>query len=461
MSSVTANLAKYCAGITFESLPSEVPVRVGQLLLDLAGIAIRARHDTESARVFFDMIASLGMDHGGATVFGAGPGYSPPAAALLNGALAHSLDFDDTQAAGSLHPSAPVVPAALAACEMSGADGRALVAGIVAGYETCCRVSYALVPQNHYDRGFHPTATAGTFGAAAAAGRVLGLSAQQMESAFGICGSQAAGSLRFLIDGSWNKRLQVGAAAMHGVMAATAANHGFVGGTDALEGQYGFLRGYAPDPVPARVVEGLGARFETLEIAVKPYPACRFTHAPLDGLIALRNEYAIRAEEVEEVVIGLPDKGVDLVGAIAPHKIHPKSVVDGQFSMVFTAAVGLREGSFEWDHYAKHLADVRTRELCDRIRTVVDPWAQQRYPSAFAATVAIHTRRGTFKRKVPLPKGEPATFLTIGELLAKFESLVGPFLYRTVREDLADRLLRPERIGNVSEVLALSAKGGE
>ena len=220
-------------------------------------------------RYFID-VGEMGMDGEGiCTVFGLNRRYPPAAAALLNGALGHSLDFDDTHADSSLHPSAPVVPAALAAAEMTGASGDELLAAIVTGFEVCCRLGMALDPTAHYARGFHPTATAGTFGAAAAAGRLFGLDEQAMISAFGVAASQASGSLQFLANGAWNKRYQVGEAAMKGLMAATLASEEFVGAIDAIEGTHGFLAGYSDAPDPSRAVAGLGSVWETMKIGVK------------------------------------------------------------------------------------------------------------------------------------------------------------------------------------------------
>ena len=171
----------------------------------------------------------LGLGSGNASVIGDGAAYSPPAAALFNGNLGHSLDFDDTHASGSIHPSAPIVPAALAAAEMVGANGRTVVAAVVAGYEVQIRLSLALGPSDHYRQGFHPTPTCGVFGAASAAGRVLGLDASRMEDAFGLCGSLAAGSMQFLVDGAWNKPFHTGYAAMNGLVAACMAREGSAG----------------------------------------------------------------------------------------------------------------------------------------------------------------------------------------------------------------------------------------
>src|SRR5437667_8456283 len=199
----------------FTGIPPAVLERAKVLTLDFLGSAIRARHDAESTPALLKMLESLALDgKGNSTVFGDNKTWTPAVAALLNGALGHSLDFDDTHADSSLHPSAPVVPAAFAVGEMVGASGRDVLTAIVAGYEVCCRLGNALDPTSHYARGFHPTATAGTYGSAAAAAKLFGLSKEQIISAFGVAGSQAAGSLQFLVNGAWNKRYQVGAAAM-------------------------------------------------------------------------------------------------------------------------------------------------------------------------------------------------------------------------------------------------------
>src|SRR6267154_1481348 len=227
MANETATLASYVANLKFEDIPPEVLERAKVLTLDFLGSAIRARRDAESTPSLLKMLEALALDgKGESTVFGDAKTWTPAVAALLNGALGHSLDFDDTHADSSLHPSAPVVPAAFAVGELVGASGRDVLTAIVAGYEVCCRLGNALDPTSHYARGFHPTATAGTYGAAAAAAKLFGLSKDQIIAAFGVSGSQAAGSLQFLVNGAWNKRSQVGAAAMNGGIAATLHRNG-------------------------------------------------------------------------------------------------------------------------------------------------------------------------------------------------------------------------------------------
>src|SRR5688572_33221863 len=210
MAATTRELSEFIAGMSYDALPADVRDRVKALALDTVGIMLRARNDAESTPSMISAAALLGFTGGACTVIGDSAGYTPPGAAMLNGTLAHSLDFDDTHAPGSLHPSAPITPAALAAAEMSACDGRTLIAAIVAGYEFQIRLSLALDPAAHYDRGFHPSATCGAFGAAAAAGRLLGLDAEGHVNAFGIVLSMSAGSMQFLVNGAWTKRSHVG-----------------------------------------------------------------------------------------------------------------------------------------------------------------------------------------------------------------------------------------------------------
>lgn len=453
--SETARLAEFAAGLSYDDLPADVAERVKLLVFDTVGIAVRAMHDADSTPSLLAAHRALG-EFGGARVLGSSETFSPLAAATINGTLAHSLDFDDTHAAGSIHPSAPIVPAALAAAEMTGADGKATIAAIAAGYEVQIRLSLALVPRAHYERGYHPSATCGVFGAAAAAGSIFGLDAAAMERAFGIAGCQSSGSMRFLFDGAWTKRFQVGYAAHDGLLAATLAREGFVGPAGAIEGRDGFLRSYAPDPEPARAAAGLGEVWETLNIAVKPYPSCRYSHAAMGALAKAREDNGIAAEEVESVEIGLPATGWRIIGETDETKREPAGAVDGQFSMPFCGAVVLRQGAMGWDDYARHLNDNDTRALVRKFSTVVDPWAEAEFPANMAGTARVRTARGVFEEKVAVPKGEPDNFMSVAEFRAKFDDLTSPYLDEDRREALASALLGLDRAESVAEALELS-----
>lgn len=453
---ITAELSAFCAGLTIEALPPEVSERARFLVLDLVGNIVRARHDAESTGPLLAAARALGMASGNSGVFGDSARYTPAGAALLNGALGHSLDFDDTHAAGSLHPGCPVISAAMAAGEMSGAAGADVLVGIVAGYDVACRLALALPAGEHYARGFHPTATCGVFGAAAAAGRVFGLDADGIASALGIALSQSSGSLQFLANGAWTKRFQVGWSGMAGLVAATLAREGFKGAAEALEGTHGFLRAYAPSPDPARAVRDLGIVFELMQTAVKPYPSCRYGHAGIDAALALRAEHGIDPTGIERVVLGLPDAGMRLIGAPAAQKADPQSVVDAQFSGPFVIAAALVTGEMGWDSYAL-LHDPRIRALMPRIVCEADPAMQAEYPANMSATLTIVAGGRTCRQVVVVPKGEPDRFLTPDELRGKFMGLTAAVLGQDRASRLADAVLAMDTAPGVGPLLRLAS----
>jgi 2-methylcitrate dehydratase PrpD len=453
---LTRAFAEFAATLRHGSLPAAVEERARCLVLDLAGNMLRGRHDAESSAPLLAAARAMGLAAGNAVVFGEASRWTPAGAALLNGAFAHSLDFDDTHAAGSLHPGAPVIPAAIAAAEIVGAAGADLIAAIVAGYEVTNRLALALPAGEHYDRGYHPTATCGAFGAAAAAARVLGLEAARTCDAFGIALSQAAGSLQFLENGAWTKRFQVGWAAMAGLSAALLAREGFRGAAKALEGKAGFLRAYAPSPRPERALQALGAEWELMRTAVKPYPSCRYGHAGVDAALLLRAEHGLRAEEIEAVTLGLPNKGMLLVGAPLAYKQNPRNVVDGQFSGPFVVACALLHGHFGWDSYAR-MGEPALRALMAKVTCEEDADAQREFPANMSGKLTIRARGQVFSKMVVVPKGEPDNFLSEAELRGKFHGLADAVLGAERAARLADAILALGGAPDVSAVLRHAA----
>ena len=427
MVKITEALADFCATVSISSLPPEVVERTPLLLLDLIGSIVRARAEAAVAPPLLATVAAMGMGNGTARVFGDAAGYAPAGAALLNGALGHALDFDDTHATGTLHPGAPVIPAALAAAEMTGASGADILAAIVAGYETCCRIAVALPAGDHYARGFHPSATCGVFGAAAAAARIFGLDVAGIGSALGIALSQSAGSLQFLADGAQTKPFQVGWAAMAGLTAATLARNGYKGPGEAIEGRHGFLQGYAPSPRPERVVQDLGSVYELMHTGIKPYPSCRYGHAGIDAVLALRAQHALPPEEVDSITYGLSNAGLLLVGAPIKHKRNPRNIVDAQFSAPFVLSCALVTGAMEWDSY-RRLNDPVIRAMLPKVDCIHDPEIEAEFPTNMSGKISITARGQTFSRKVVVPLGEPSNFLVKDKLLEKFMALAAPVL---------------------------------
>ncbi len=450
MSGITEILARYATSLTYEQLPVEAVEKAKQLVLDLVGIALRAAVDADSTPSVRAAVLALAAP-GDVSVWGEEFTLGPAHAALVNATYAHSLDFDDTHREGSVHAGASVIPTALALAEHYQLDGRRLITAIVAGYDVTCKLAMALDPKSHYDRGFHPTATAGVFGATAAGASLFRLSASQLEHAFGINGSQAAGSMQFFDNGAWNKRLHPGLAAHNAIAALELARHGFVGASRAIEGRYGFLHGYSDRARSELAVSGLGERFEILNTAIKPYPACRYAHSPLDAIIDLVTEHDLRPDEIEWVTIGLCDAGIDLIGQPVERKREPQNVVDGQFSMHFLAATSIIRRRMTWSDYDL-LRDPSVRDLMHRIKLVPDAEANRVFPQRWLASVQICARGRTFADRRWQARGEPESPLTWPEIVGKFESLASAALSSERCCQLADAIRRLEQASEVRTI---------
>ena len=456
MENMTEKFANFCEELRYEDLPHDVIKRTKLLILDTVGIIIRARHDAESTSSLVSAIERLEMSNGSCQVFSDNKSYSPSAAALLNGTLAHSLDFDDTHAEASLHSSAPILAAALAAAEMNKSSGQQLITACVIGYEIQIRLGLAGGSSAHYKKGFHPSATCGIFGAAAAAGYLMGLNKDQYISAFGIALSQSAGSMQFLTDGAWTKRSHVGQAAQNGLSCAIMAAEGFKGPSKAFEGKWGYLHSYASGGDMEKAIDGLGKKFETLNLGVKPYPSCRYSHAAIDGIIELKNELGFSTAELDDIDIGLSETALNIIGYPLSDKQNPKSVVDGQFSMPFCAAVTVKSGGLKWDDYKNHLNDSDTLSLCNKIKVSPDKDAEECCPEYMSAKVKVVVKGKKYEKFVKIPKGEPENFMEDSEFISKFRSLTEPYLSNEKIDQLTGSMLKLDQSNNINSIFEFS-----
>ena len=456
MENMTEKFANFCEELRYEDLPHDVIKRTKLLILDTVGIIIRARHDAESTSSLVSAIERLEMSNGSCQVFSDNKSYSPSAAALLNGTLAHSLDFDDTHAEASLHSSAPILAAALAAAEMNKSSGQQLITACVVGYEIQIRLGLAGGSSAHYKKGFHPSATCGIFGAAAAAGYLMGLNKDQYISAFGIALSQSAGSMQFLTDGAWTKRSHVGQAAQNGLSCAIMAAEGFKGPSKAFEGQWGYFHSYASGGDMEKAIDGLGKKFETLNLGVKPYPSCRYSHAAIDGIIELKNELGFSTAELDDIDIGLSETALNIIGYPLSDKQNPKSVVDGQFSMPFCAAVTVKSGGLKWDDYKNHLNDSDTLSLCNKIKVSPDKDAEECCPEFMSAKVKVVVKGKKYEKFVKIPKGEPENFMEDSEFISKFRSLTESYLSNERIDQLTGSMLKLDQSNNINSIFEFS-----
>jgi 2-methylcitrate dehydratase PrpD len=417
----SAALAAFAAGLSARSVPADLIALMKDCVLDFIGVAC-AGHAAESTPSVLSAVQDLTAETGPgkAVVIGSSLHVSALHAALLNGVLGHSMDFDDTNSGRGGHPGVAVVPAALAAAQRSGCCGQDLLSGLLAGYEVAARVGAAL-GRTAYHCGFHPTAIAGTFGAIAAAGRVAGAPARVIEDAFGLGGSMCAGSRQYLENGAWNKRLHGGLAAHNALLALALAQAGVRGAAQPLEGRYGVLRGYSAAPSPGALTAGLGEEWLTRGVSFKPYPAPRMAHSSIDAALRFRAGGGVVSDDLR-LTVRLSPAAYDLVGEPLPHRRRPRNVVDAQFSAYFLVAVALLDGEISWTAYQR-AGEPRIADLAGRIEVRPDSSLPE-----LAARVRFHSARSTVVEDVPVPLGDPANPMGEAAFLRKFRQCAVPRL---------------------------------
>jgi 2-methylcitrate dehydratase PrpD len=300
-----------------------------------------------------------------------------------------------------------------------------------------CRIGRAAKPPAHYRRHFHPTGTTGHFGAAAAAASILGLGVDETVSALGIAATMAAGSMQFLLDGAWTKRLHPAQAARNGVEAALMARHGFKGTDDGIGGERGFLAGYSDDPNPKEILAGWGDRpLEVQNTSIKAHTCCRYKQGPIDALLELRSNYDLGSDDVAGIKIGLLSVAEDIVWQPIEAKRRPSTVVDAQFSMPYGVAVALTEGRASLAQYdGSRFDDPEMHRLMDATDRVIDTDLDLTYPHQWRSWAEVTTTDGrTLRAEIDDPKGDPTNPLSPGELRTKFDDITGP-VYSVQRQD--------------------------
>ncbi len=440
----TRELAEAVSGIEVDGLGDAEIEAVRRLLLDHLGVAA-AGSVTDSAVTFRRTMDRFAHDASAALpVIGAGVTAAPVPAAMANAVAGHSIEYDDVHNSSSSHPGVVMYPAAMAATALAGGDERDLVRAVVIGFEVMCRAGRAADPAAHYARHFHPTGTIGSLGAAAAAAAAFGLDADGINSAIGIAATMASGSMEFLRDGAWTKRLHPALAARNGVEAGLLAADGYVGTDDGICGERGFLAAHSEAPEPDRLLEGWGRwPLEVVSTSIKRHTCCRYNQGAIDALLAIRSDHGVGAGDVESVVIGIPSVAVDIVAEPAASKRRPASVVDAQFSLAFGAAAALlwgRAGLAEYDE--ARLSDPAALALMDRVGYEVDPEIDRDFPDKWRAWARVTTRSGdVHTQRVDDPKGDPGNPFTDDECREKFDDLASAVYSAEARDAIAEHAL--------------------
>jgi 2-methylcitrate dehydratase PrpD len=451
--------AEFAAGLRFEDLPENVVSSVKERVLDTLGVALAAS-PLETSDAVRTVAAAWGS--GTASAIGMPGRVSPHAAALVNGTLAHSLDFDDTHLPSILHPSACIVPASLAAGQAFGSAGRDVVTAAAAAYEICVRLGMGAYDDERrnnvfFEKGLHATSICGTIAAAVAAGKLAGLGADGLEAAIGIAASMGAGLLEANRMGGTVKRVHCGWAAHAGLSAASLAHAGITGPPTVLEGRFGFFNAFCDGRVDLdAVVDGLGSRWETPAIHFKPYPANHFTHAGIDAALALR-ESGVAVEDIQRIELGVAPPTLRTIAEPAELKARPPSGYAAQFSGPFTVATALAGGGglgvYLDDFTDERVRDEKLLALAARVECVADEESEELYPRALPGVVRVTLQSGeTREHRVTENRGGPGRPLSTDELALKFSLDAGRVLPEAAVEGLRDASLALDVLTTLDEL---------
>jgi 2-methylcitrate dehydratase PrpD len=367
------------------------------------------------------------------------------AAALINGAAAHTVEVDDIFRDAIYHPGAPTIAAALALAHARGASGEAFLRAVIVGYEISTRIGTAM-GRAHY-KYWHNTGTIGCFGACAAAAELLGLDAKRFAHALATVATFSAGLQQAFRMDSMSKPLHAGRAAEAGVTAALAAAEGVTGSLDVLEGDAGYGRamGYGDagaGPDWERALATLGREFHITRMTFKNHACCGHAFAPIDGALAVQRELDVAARDIARVRIGTYKAALEVAGNATP-----RTAAEARFSLQYVVATALAHGSVRLAAFeAPRLEDAPTRELMRHIELIVDPELDATFPAQRAARVAIETRDGRrLEHLQPTRKGDPDAPLSDAELEHKYLELASPVIGEERSRALLARLWQLER----------------
>ena len=436
---VTRTLARYVLASRYADIPQDVKHEAARSFLNWVGCAVGgARHETVERA-----LAALKGFSGPAeaSVLGRGDRLDIMLAALMNGITSHTFDFDDTHLRTVIHPSGPVAAAILALAERQKVTGADFMHAFILGVEVECRIGNAVYPQ-HYDVGWHITGTTGVFGAAAAAGRLLGLNEQQMVWALGLAATQSAG-LREMF-GTMSKPFHPGNAARNGLLAALLAQQNFTSSNQGIEAKRGFANVLSTKFDPAQITDGLGKTFEISANTYKPFACGIVIHPIIDGCIRLRNEHKLKAEDIESIDVKVHPLVLELTG-----KKTPQIGLEGKFSVYHSAAAAIIYGAAGEAEYSDAVVrDPRVTGLRDRVSAVVDPGIREDQ-----TRIAIRLKNGqVVETFVEHAIGSVDRPMSDADLEAKFRGLVKGVLEPAATDKLIALCWRVDTVADAAEI---------
>lgn len=442
MAKETEILARFVHDFSLDRLDEETMRLVRYCILDTIGSALGAAGSKEIRSILktWRQWNGLGENQRGASAWGQNCKTSILTAVLVNGLMSHELELDDVHTASKSHVGAVVIPAAWAVAEAIGATGRELTEAVVVGYEVMGRVGMGMDVASNRKRGWHTTGIIGTFGAAAAAARLLRLTVPQTVSTLGMAGTQSSGLWAFLAEGSTCKKLHPARAAVNGVCAALLAQSGMTGPAHILDAADGGLYQAVSNSFDLRrVTDGLGQNLVITKMDKKPYPCCRTTHHAIDAALRLHDRNLFRPEDIAGVLVETYDVGVLQCG----FEKYPESPVEAKFSIAFTCAAAFVYGRVTIGEFCREvLENPQVKRIAKATKVVGSDLFTQRYPKRWGSRMTVTTTDGQqYVCQVDDMSGSVAVPLSEKQEQNKFRSLAEPLLGQGA-QTLMEQLLR-------------------
>ncbi len=447
---LTQKFAAFIAGTNYDDLPEQVVMLAKERIMDTLGAAIAGSVNWEYAAQLREACKKLGS--GECSVIGGKKCYPAAHAAMINATYAHSVELDDGHKNAGCHAGAVVVPTALTMAQAMGKSGRELIAAVAIGYEVTYRIASHVNPAQ-INKGFHPSSNCGAYGAAAVAGKLMGLNEEQLANALGQAGMLASGTMEATKSGQRAKCVQVGNAAYNGILAACLAQTGMEGCLTALEGPNGLFATQSENVDVEDVCRDLGKVYTIGDTYNKMYPSCRHAQPGIEAALDLGVEHRIDPTDVAAVHIGTHKVAYELTGIIK----EPKNSGEAKFSLAYGSAVALRRHRFGVaDLMERSYTDPETLRLADKVTCEIDPDVQAVFPKKRGAKVRIELKDGTvYEKELYDLKGSPGNPVSIGELERKFMSSAGAAMPEIRAQQLLELLRDVEALDSVDGLVSL------
>ncbi len=454
----TRTLSDFLHGLRYEDLDTTTVATVRRLLLDYLGYASASAEEKPA-----EILRGLAIEAGGpgeATLLASDRRTPALWAVLVNGAMGHMTELDDTHRHTQSHPGDSILPTALAMGEVLGTDGKTFVAAVAAGYDCALRAGNAVMP-THYTRGWHPSGTLNAFGAAVTACKMMGVDAETQLHALGLASTQTAGNFAHLPNRGMSKDLNPGKGAFNGLLSAKLAAKGFTGSLDAFESPKGFLALCSDSPQPEKLVDGLGEAFLINEVAHKAYPGCYHLHSAREAAFRIAGEHGLTKDDIASVNVRMHQIGTAYVDDPEPWSGH-KGLYGPRFSSQYQVALALCEGeeglwaSYDDAYTLEKLDDPVIREMMGRITVEGDAELQKRWPHGWPTEVTVRTTGGaTHAKFIELPKGEPENPMTLEDIERKFGICAAHNYSDRRAAEIHETALRIDELGDVRELAGL------